>query len=106
MNKQLKIALIQQHASPDLKNNVQRGVQAFEKAAQEGAKLIAFAELAFTPFYPQNPAQDHVADLAEPIPGPTTEVFSALAKKYQVRKIVRKHMIHHLLSIAMDHFWA
>ncbi len=84
MNKQLKIALIQQHASPDLKNNVQRGVQAFEKAAQEGAKLIAFAELAFTPFYPQNPAQDHVADLSEPIPGPTTEVFSALAKKYQV----------------------
>jgi len=88
MSKELKIALIQQHASPDLQNNVQRGMQAFETAAQEGAKLIAFAELAFTPFYPQNPAQGQIMNLAETIPGPTTEVFSALAKKYQVVTIL------------------
>jgi len=33
--------------------------------------LIAYAELAFTPFYPQEPASQNNLDLAEPIPGPT-----------------------------------
>jgi N-carbamoylputrescine amidase len=84
MNRTLKIALIQQHASSDIEDNIRRGARALEQAAQKGAGLIAFAELAFTPFYPQKPAESAVSDLAESIPGPTTELFSGLAKKHQV----------------------
>ena len=80
----MKIALIQQHADPDKKDNIQRAVAAYENAAQKGAQLIAFAELAFTVFYPQNPAGDNNLNLAEPIPGPTTDRFMELAQKYQV----------------------
>ncbi|MFC1782234.1 nitrilase-related carbon-nitrogen hydrolase [Planctomycetota bacterium] len=80
----MKIALIQQHAAPDKKDNIQRAVAAYETAARQGAQLIAFAELAFTVFYPQNPAGDNNLEIAEPIPGPTTERFMELAQKYQV----------------------
>jgi len=80
----LKIALVQQHATPNVKQNIQRGAQAFEKAAQQGARLIVFAELAFTPFYPQRPAGNNTIELAEPIPGPVTEVFSTLSRKWEV----------------------
>ena len=88
MSKLLTLALIQQHASEDLADNLRRGVAAFEEAAQKGAQVIAFAELAFTPFYPQNPASDKVLELAESIPGPTTDIFSELSKKHSVVTIL------------------
>ena len=84
MSKLVTIALVQQHASEDIEDNIKRGVAAFEKAAQKGAEVIVFAELAFTPFYPQKPAGDNVEELAESIPGTTTDIFSELSKKYGV----------------------
>jgi predicted amidohydrolase len=80
----MKIALIQQRATKNYEKNVKRGEDSFRKAAAAGAELIAFAELAFTPFYPQIPATPEFLAKAEPIPGPTTEKFSALAKKFGV----------------------
>ena len=50
---QIKLALVQQHASQDLENNLNRGIEAVKQAAAAGANVIAFAELAFEPFYPQ-----------------------------------------------------
>ncbi len=84
----MKIALIQQWASKDIDENLKRGIAAFHQAAAEGAKIIAFAELAFLPFLPQNPAQAEALALAEPIPGPTTDTFSSLAKKYGIVTIL------------------
>ena len=52
----MKIALIQQHAVSDHADNLKRGVEAFKTAAENGADLVAFAELGLTYFYPQNPA--------------------------------------------------
>ena len=86
--RRVKLALIQQHAGKDREENLQRGVSAFETAARNGARLIVFPELAFTFFYPQHPAQGSVLDLAEPIPGPTTEKFQALARKWGVVTVI------------------
>jgi N-carbamoylputrescine amidase len=80
----MKIALVQQPASQDRQANRQRGLQAIEKAAGEGAQVICFAELAFDPFYPQERATPEKLDLAEPIPGPTTELFAARAAELGV----------------------
>lgn len=79
-----RIALIQQPASDDIGANLQKGLAAAEKAAQDGANVICFAELAFEPFYPQDPGGDNVAELAETIPGPTTDAFAKLARQYGV----------------------
>jgi len=77
----LRIALVQQQATGDPAGNRARGEAAFLEAARSGANLVAFAELAFTRFYPQVPASASSALLAEPIPGPTTDIFSALARE-------------------------
>jgi len=80
----VRIALVQQHAGPDLQENRQRGFQALEKAVAGGADLVCFAELAFEPFYPQQPAGEEIAALAEPVPGPVTEAFQAKAAEHGV----------------------
>jgi N-carbamoylputrescine amidase len=80
----MKIALIQQQATKDCQVNIKRGIESFRQAAGSGAKLIAFAELAFCPFYPQRRAESGYLEKAETIPGPTTEIFQALAEEYGV----------------------
>lgn len=73
------IALIQQAAGDDRQLNRQRGADNVRKAAEQGADVVCFAELAFDPFWPQVPATADKLELAEPVPGPTTKMFSVLA---------------------------
>ena len=77
----MKIALIQQFAGSDLQSNRQQGLEAARQAAEAGANVICFAELAFDPFYPQCPASNETLSKAEPVPGETTEMFCELAKE-------------------------
>jgi beta-ureidopropionase len=86
----MKIALVQQRASTDLEDNLRRGVAAFELAARGGANLIAFAELAFLPFLPQVPSADQPGFMAfaQTVPGPLTEDFGALAKRFGVAVVL------------------
>ncbi len=79
-----RIALVQMKVGRDKRANVERGLQALEHAAARGAALACFAELAFEPFYPQRPAAPGYEALAEPVPGPTTEAFAALARRLGV----------------------
>jgi N-carbamoylputrescine amidase len=78
----MRIALVQQRATPDRADNVRRGLAALETAASHGARLVCFAELAFEPFWPQQPARGDVAARAETVPGPTTEAFAAAARRH------------------------
>ncbi len=80
----LRLALIQQHASPDRDENIARGLFALAEAAQNGAQLVSFAELAFERFHPQRPADGPVAGLAQPVPGPLTDAFTAAAREHGV----------------------
>ena len=80
----MKIALVQQKSSSSKEQNIQKGVIALREAASLSAKIICFSELAFTPFFPQKPSNAKAKDEAETIPGPTTEIFSRLAKELNV----------------------
>ena len=75
----MRIALVQQPATDDLADNLARGLAAFDRAADAGADLVAYAELAFTPFYPQRHATPEALAKAEPIPGPTVAAFQERA---------------------------
>ncbi len=79
----MKIALVQQHASPDRQLNLERGAEAFREAVRNGASIVAFAELAFLRFLPQFKATPEALGLAESIPGPTTDIFSALCREHK-----------------------
>ena len=80
----MKIALIQQAATPDRDANRRKGIDAVRSAAARGAQLVVFAELAFDPCYPQEHATAETLALAEPVPGPTTGMFAALAAELGV----------------------
>lgn len=78
----MRIALIQQHASADKRDNLHRGIEALRRVADEGANCACFAELSFEWFHPQAPANGDVKSLAEPVPGPTTEAVQEIAREY------------------------
>jgi len=80
----MRVALVQQHAVPDKSDNIRRGLDAMERAARDGAHVVAFAELAFEPFHPQRPAQSGALDLAETVPGPLTDVFARKSRELGV----------------------
>jgi predicted amidohydrolase len=80
----MKLALIQQHATTDLAGNLRRGLDAARRAAADGAELVVYPELAFSPFYPQRPPTGDVRSLAETVPGLTTEAFQSLATELGV----------------------
>jgi N-carbamoylputrescine amidase len=74
----MKIALIQHRAGPDRRENLRRALSAMERAKEEGAQLVAFAELAIDRFFPQRKQDPGAAALAESIPGP---IASRVASK-------------------------
>lgn len=83
----MEIALVQQFLPSDPHEAFQNGLNALEEAGRAGADLVLFPELSFTPFYPRVPASDReetVLDLAEAVPGPTTEAIAEVAEQYGV----------------------
>jgi N-carbamoylputrescine amidase len=78
------IALIQQKASSDIEENIEKGLENARAAAKNDANIICFAELAFNLFYPQKPSTGNKMQLAEEIPGSTTNKFCELAKELRV----------------------
>ena len=74
----LPIALIQQSCSADMNANLKTQVTAIRAAAGQGARLVVLQELHNSLYFCQT-EDTRQFDLAEPVPGPSTETFSALA---------------------------
>lgn len=81
---EMRIALVQQAAAPDPALNIERGIAALRESADRGADIVVYPELAFTRFFPQKRRRAERFDLAEEIPGPTTDRFSAEAARLGV----------------------
>jgi N-carbamoylputrescine amidase len=79
----VKVGLIQSACSPDLAANLQHTLAAAERAAGDGAQIICTQELFRSQYFCQSEDYQHF-QLAEPIPGPTTQAFQQLAKAKQV----------------------
>ncbi|MBQ7156231.1 MAG: carbon-nitrogen hydrolase [Bacteroidaceae bacterium] len=76
----MKVGIIQQACSTDVKANIQKLCDSIRKAAHQGAELVVLQELHNSVYFCQTENTEHF-DLAEPIPGPSTEVYGALAKE-------------------------
>ncbi|MFC3031299.1 carbon-nitrogen hydrolase [Pseudoalteromonas fenneropenaei] len=76
----LKVGLVQHSNSHDLAANFAKTVQGIRDAAAQGAKLVALQELHRSLYFCQTENTD-LFDLAETIPGPTTDALGALAKE-------------------------
>ncbi len=81
----VELALVQRRVSGDFDADRREGLEAVRRAADAGARLVVFPELAFLPFFPQRRGGAAAArELAETIPGPTTERFQELAAELGV----------------------
>lgn len=79
----MKIGIIQQANTPDIQKNIAGLKDKIRKAAKEGAQLIVLQELHNSLYFCQ--VEDtNIFDLAETIPGPSTDDFGSLAKELGV----------------------
>jgi len=102
----LRVALVQSAPTEDPNENVKRAEETIRKAAARGAQLVCLPELFRTPYFPQEETAAHF-EFAEPIPGPTTERLSPLAKELGVVVIAslferRAAGIYHNTTVVLD----
>jgi N-carbamoylputrescine amidase len=83
----IKVGLVQTTVEDDKARHVQKTLERVREAAGRGAKLICLQELFASPYFCQ--VEDSALfDLAEPIPGPTSQAVSACAKELGVSIVV------------------
>src|SRR5438034_11698677 len=75
-----KVGLVQMAMSFDLDENLAAAVHKVEEAARKGAQVVCLPELFRSPYFCQR--EDPACfDLAEPVPGPTTEALGRIARE-------------------------
>lgn len=75
-----RVALIQMRCSTEPADNLRRATEMLREAAAKGANVACVPELFMGPYFCQS-EEAATFDLAEPIPGPTTEALGRLAKE-------------------------
>src|SRR6188508_1752325 len=81
------IGIIQDQASSDVAANLQRTERLVREAARKGAQIVCLKELFQSPYFCKS-QQSERFDLAEPIPGRTSDAMQRLAKELGVVLIV------------------
>lgn len=102
----IKVGIIQQHNTSNVENNKLRLVEKIKKLANSGAQLIILQELHNSLYFCQTEDVDKF-DLAEPIPGPSTELFCQLAHELSVVIVTslfekRAPGLYHNTAVVMD----
>ncbi len=87
MERTLKLAAIQLAFRQDREKTLARALDLAELACDKGARLLAFPELATTPFFPSRMRTD-AFDLAETIPGFTSDLFCEFASRRAVTVVL------------------
>lgn len=75
--------LVQQSCSADRQANIDKSIHGIRQAAAQGARLVVLQELHTSLYFCQTENCDHF-DLAEEIPGPSTQLFGSLARELGV----------------------
>ena len=81
------VGIIQDDATSDAAKNVDAAIARIRDAATRGAQIICLKELFNAPYFCKAEKSERF-DLAEPIPGPTTERMQAVAKELAVVLVV------------------
>ena len=104
--KHLKIGYLQQHNVADVKTNMQRLADGVRDLAKRGAELVVLQELHNSLYFCQVEDVDNF-DLAEPIPGPSTDFYGALARECNVVIVTslferRASGLYHNTAVVME----
>ena len=83
MNETLKVGIVQQTCSVDVEANKQKLAANIATVAAQGAQLVVLQELHNSLYFCQVENTDNF-DLAEPIPGPSTDFYGQLAREHGI----------------------
>ena len=104
--KEVRVGLVQMTCQQQPQANLDRSIQKIREIAADGAQVICLQEV-FNTQYPCQ-SEDHANfELAESIPGPTTETLAKIAKELQVVIVVpifekRTHGLYHNSAVVLD----
>jgi len=100
------IGLVQMSAGPDAQKNLEKAVARVEEAAGRGAQVICLPELFRSQYFCQKEDAD-LFNLAEAVPGPSTEALIPIARKHQVAIVApvfekRAPGLYHNSAVVID----
>ena len=106
MSEKLTVGLLQRHCSKDPAANLAGTVEAIREAAKRGAQIVCLEELFRSQYFCREENADNF-DLAESIPGPTTEALSKLARQLDIVIIAsiferRAAGLYHNTAVVLD----
>jgi N-carbamoylputrescine amidase len=104
--KKFRVGLVQMRMTPDADANLAHAVEKIEAAARDGAEVVCLPELYRTPYFCQR-EDAALFDLAEPVPGPSTEAMCAVARRAKVAVVVpiferRAPGLYHNSAVVVD----
>ncbi|MFQ5991677.1 MAG: carbon-nitrogen hydrolase [Nitrospiraceae bacterium] len=104
--KTLALGLVQMRMAADPDQNLESAMKSIRQAAKSGAQVVCLPELFRTHYFCQSQEPEKF-DLAEPVPGPTTETLAALAKELGVVIVLsvferRTEGIYHNTAVVLD----
>ena len=104
--KRITVGLIQQQCSDQYQENLQQSISAIRRAAQQGAQLAVLQELHGSRYFCQQENPD-CFDLAETIPGPSSERFAQLARELDMVLVLslferRAAGLHHNTALVIE----
>ena len=79
----MKVGILQQRVTEDVKANMRHIAEGIERLAYDGAQLVVLQELHNSLYFCQTEDVDNF-NLAEPVPGPSTEFYGGLARRFGV----------------------
>ncbi len=102
----LEVGMVQMSCTKDMQENIEKALTRIRQCAELGAQLIVLPELHNSVYFCQH-ENASLCDLAEPVPGPSTETFGALAKKLGVVIVLslferRAPGIYHNTAVVME----
>jgi len=104
--RKLKVGLVQQSCTSSTQDNIKKLEANIRTAADSGAELVVLQELHNSLYFCQE-ENAKLCDLAEPIPGPSTERFGALAKELGIVLVLslferRAPGIYHNTAVVLE----
>src|SRR2546423_14266867 len=85
-DQKFRIGLVQMSCSTDAGENLDKALTKIREAAQQGAQIVCLQELFRSQYFCREENAD-LFDLAEPIPGPSTDAISKVAREAKVAVI-------------------
>ena len=101
-----RVGLVQMGMSASPEENVDKAVAKVHEAAEAGAEVVCLPELYRSPYFCQK-EDAALFDLAEPVPGPSTEALGRAAKDAGVAVVVpiferRAAGVYHNTAVILD----